>query len=402
MRYDFNEHINRYGTSSAKWDMVGDMFGRDDVLPMWVADTDFRVPHEVIDALKERLEHPIFGYTRPSAKLIQVIIDRMKDLYDWDVKPEWIGFTNGIVSGCMMAVRTLADIGDEIIIQNPVYYPFKRTVKLTGTSLLENPLKRVGNTYEMDFEQLESLFKVVPGFGGNVPRIRASILCNPHNPVAKVWTAEELKRYADIIIDNGGIVISDDIHSDLVLSGHKHTMLASLGEKYEQNTITFFAPSKTFNVAGLKSSVVIIPNDKIRERFLLTQSAGYNSPTILGLTALQAAYEHGADYVEEVNAHVESNYNYFKEYCAKHIPELTVMDMEGTYLMWVDFAKLNLGTKELASFMVNDVKVATDYGYAFGEGGETFMRFNLGCTRATVEECLKRLDKAVSEWRAKQ
>lgn len=402
MRYDFNEHIDRYGTNSAKWDLVADNFGRPDVLPMWVADTDFRVPDEIIDALKKRLEHPIFGYTRPGADLVQVIVNHMKKLYDWDVKPEWIGFTNGVVSGCIIATRSLTDMGDEVIIQNPVYYPFKRTVKLTGTSLLENPLKRVGNTYEMDFEQLADLFKVVPGFGGNVPRIRASILCNPHNPVARVWTAEELKRYADIIIDNGAVVISDDIHSDLVLSGHKHTMLAALGEKYEQNTITFIAPSKTFNVAGLKSSIVIIPNDQLRERFLLTQSAGYNSPTILGLTALQAAYEHGADYVEEVNAHIEKNYNYFKAYVADHLPELTVMDMEGTYLMWVDFAKLNMGPKELASFMVNEVKVATDYGYAFGEGGETFMRFNLGCTIDTVKECLKRLDHAITEWRTRQ
>ena len=402
MRYDFNEHINRYGTSCAKWDMAKAYFGAEDLLPMWVADTDLRVPHEVIEALHKRIEHPIFGYSRPDEEVYEVVIKRMKDLYDWDIKKEWILFTPGIVTGCHIGVRTLTNIGDQVLIQTPVYYPFKKVALANGCTVVENQLARKDNKYYMDFELLENQFKSTIGFGGNIPRIRTAILCNPHNPVGRVWTKEELLKFGEICIKNNAIVISDDIHSDLLLNGNKHVMFPALSQEFEQNSITFIAPSKTFNVAGLQASVCIIPNDELRHRFMLTQEAGYGHPNLLGMVALKAAYKHGDDYIKDLNQHLENNLEYFTSYINKNIPELTVIEPEGTYLVWVDMAKLGMNEKELAEFMVHEVKVATDFGFVFGPGGETFQRFNLGCILDTVKECLKRLDNAITKWRNKK
>lgn len=402
MKYNFNEHIGRYGTCCAKWDMAEAYFGKKDLLPMWVADTDLRCPDEVIEALKERINHPIFGYSRPDDEVYEVIIQRMKNLYNWDIKKEWILFNAGIISGCHIAVRALTNLGDQVVIQTPVYYPFKKVILANGCTALENGLVRRNNRYYMNLEQLADMFKQTTGFGGNIPRIKATILCNPHNPVGRVWTKEELLEYGDICLKNDAVIITDDIHSDLLLNGNKHVMLPSLSKELEQKSITFIAPSKTFNVAGLKASVAIIPNDQLRMQFAFIQEAGYGTPNVLGMTSLKAAYMYGDQYIKDLNAHLENNLEYFTSYINKNIPELTVIEPEGTYLVWVDMARLGMNPQELAEFMINDVKVATDFGYVFGPGGETFQRFNLGCTLDTVKECLRRLDNAVSQWRQKK
>lgn len=399
MKYNFDEHINRCGTSSAKWDHVDENFHGEGLLPLWVADTDFRVPYEVVEAIESRLSHPIFGYTTPDDELYEVIIEKVKRHYNWDIKKEWILFTNGVVSACHIAVRSFVNIGDEVMIQNPVYYPFQRLIKANGMHPVDNTLVRKGDKYYMDFEHMENLFKSTVGFGARTSRIKAAILCNPHNPVGRVWTKDELKKYGDICIENDALIISDDIHCDLLLNENEHTLIPTLGKKYEENSITIIAPSKTFNTAGLKAAVTIIPNDKLREDFALTQMAGYNSPNILGLTALKAAYKYGDDYIKELNNYLEENLEFFMSYINENIPELTVIEPEGTYLCWVDMKKLNMDSEELAEFMVEKAKVATDFGHVFGTGGEGYQRFNIGCTRKTLEEALKRLNKAVSEWR---
>jgi len=399
MKYNFDEHIDRCGTSSAKWDHVDENFHGEDLLPLWVADTDFRVPYEVVEAIQDRLTHPIFGYTTPDDELYDVIIEKVKRHYNWDIKKEWILFTNGVVSACHIAVRSFVNIGDEVMIQNPVYYPFQRLIKANGMQPVDNTLVRKGNKYYMDFDHMENLFESTVGFGARTSRIKAAILCNPHNPVGRVWTKDELKKYGDICIENDALIISDDIHCDLLLNDNEHTLIPTLGKKYEDNSITIIAPSKTFNTAGLKAAVTIIPNDKLRKDFALTQMAGYNSPNILGLTALKAAYKHGDDYIKELNNYLEKNLEFFVSYIKENIPELTVIEPEGTYLVWVDMRKLDMNKEELAEFMVEKAKVATDFGHVFGKGGAGYQRFNIGCTRKTLEEALNRLDKAVSEWR---
>lgn len=402
MKYNFDEHINRYGTNSAKWDNADTSFHGEDLLPLWVADTDFRVPYEVVEALKERLEHPIFGYTMPDDGLYDVIIDMVKRCHNWDIKKEWIVFTSGVVAACHIAVRGYANIGDEVMIQNPVYYPFKNLIKANGMVPVDNTLVRKGDRYYMDFEHMKELFKSTTGFGSKTSRIKAAILCNPHNPVGRVWTDEELRQYGDICLENDALIISDDIHCDLLLKGRQHSLIAALDKKYEAHSITILAPSKTFNIAGLKAAVVIIPDEKLRKDFVLTQAAGYNSPNIMGLTALKAAYEFGDDYIEELNSYLEVNLKHFVDYIDANIPELTVIEPEGTYLVWVDMKKLNMNAEELATFMVDKAKIATDFGHVFGTGGEGYQRFNLGCTKEILDEALKRLDKAVAEWRDSQ
>jgi cystathionine beta-lyase len=399
MKYNFDEHINRYGTYSSKWDGVDSNFNGNDLLPMWVADTDFRVPHEVVEEIKKRLEHPIFGYTLPEDELYEVIIKYVKDMYDWDIKKEWILFTNGVVAACHIAVRSFVNPGDEVMIQSPVYYPFQKLIKANGAIVVDNKLVRNEDQYYMDFNDMRSLFKTTIGFGGKIARLKAAILCNPHNPIGRVWTEEEIREYAEICMENDALIISDDIHCDLLLNDNKHTMLAALDKRYEQNSITIIAPSKTFNTAGLKGAVTIIPNEKIREDFAYTQMAGYNSPNILSLAALKAAYKYGKQYIEDINNHVSNNLEYFTNYINENIPELTVIQPEGTYLVWVDMKGLGMETEELNKFMIDKVKVATDFGNVFGEEGAGYQRFNLGCTLDTVKECLNRLDLAISEWR---
>lgn len=402
MRYNFDEHINRYGSHSSKWDHADAIFQGKDLLPMWVADTDFRAPDEAFDAIKKRLEHPILGYTSPDDDLYQAIIDKVKRAYNWEIKKEWILFTNGVVSACHIAARTFANIGDEIIVQNPVYSPFKRLSVANGLIPIDNRLVFKDGKYQMDFEHLRILFKTGTGYGARVPRVKAAILCNPHNPVGRVWTEEELREYADICIENNCLIVSDDIWGDIVVNGNQHILLASLDKKYEENSITIIAPSKTFNIAGLKSAVVIIPNDQIRKDFSLTQAAGYNSPNLLGLEALKACYRHGDDYIEDLNNYLSKNFKYFSDYIHKHMPELKVVEPEGTYVAWVDMSGLNMTDEELMDFMINKAKIATNFGYTFGPGGEGFQRFNLGCTLDTVKEALRRLENAVKEWRKGQ
>lgn len=396
MQYNFDQIIDRRHTNSSKHDNNAVMFGREDVLDLWVADMDFPVPTPVAEAIKKRAEHPIYGYTFPPASLYEAIVERVDRLYGWKIKKEWIVFNAGVVNGLYSAVEAFSHRGDELIVQPPVYYPFFGAIKNTGRQVIHNPLKEVNGHYEMDFEGLEKLFEVRTSFPVRMPRIKALVLCSPHNPVGRVWTKEELQRLAEICVKHNCLIFSDEIHCDLLAPGVEHTVTATLSPEIEQHTITFMSASKTFNIAGLATSFVIIPNDELRQRYVAAR-AGHNSGNVFGFVATEAALTQCDDYLEQLRAYLHENYRFFSEFIAERLPMLRVANLEGTYLAWVDMRQLGMSPLELQTFMREKARLALDDGYAFGPGGEGFQRFNLACPRSIVEEALLRLEKAINE-----
>lgn len=396
MRYDFDQVINRKGTNSSKHENNLVMFGTDDVLDMWVADMDFPSPQPVVESLQKRAAHPVFGYTFPSSSLFDVIVERMDRLYGWKIKREWIVFSAGVVNGLYSCVQALSHPGDEIILQSPVYYPFHNSIRHNGCQIIDNPLKLEDGHYTMDFAGLEELFAGQASFPVRAPRIKALILCSPHNPVGRAWTAEELTTLSEICVKHNCVIISDEIHCDLLTKGVTHVPTASLSKEIEQHTITLMSASKTYNLAGLATSFLIIPNDQMRKQFVELR-AGRNSGNIFGLVATEAALRDDDDYLDQLNAYLDANRQYFYEYIRTRIPRVRVIEAEGTYLVWVDLRELGMDPLELQSFMRKKARLALDDGYAFGPGGVGFQRFNLACPRSVVEETLRRLEKAVNE-----
>ena len=396
MKYDFDKIIERKGTGSTKWDLNEKLFGTDDVLDMWVADMDFPCPEPVVKAIQERAQHPIFGYTYASDDLNQAVVDKMKNDYGWEIKKEWIVYCTGIVSGVYSAVKTFTMPGDQIVLQPPVYYPFYNAIRDNGCHVVANNLKFNGERYEMDLEDLEAKFKPKTSFPPSMPRIRGLILCHPHNPVGRVYTKEELKALAELCIKYNCPIISDEIHCDLLIKGVKHTPTAMISKEVEQYTMTFMSASKTFNIAGIPASVAIIPNPEWRAKFVAAR-AGQSGVSIFGLVALEAAFRHGKEYLEQLSEYLNENMKYFQDYIEKNIPKLKMVKPEGTYLAWVDMGGLGFNNEELREFMLKKAKLALDDGFIFGTGGEGFQRFNLACPRAYVTEALQRLEKAVNE-----
>ncbi len=396
MLYNFDQIIDRRNTNSSKHDNNAVLFGREDVLDLWVADMDFPAPVPVVEAIKKRAEHPIYGYTFPPTSLYDAIVERLDRLYGWKIKKEWIVFNAGVVNGLYSAVEAFSHPGDEVIVQPPVYYPFFGAIKNTGRQVIHNPLREANNRYEMDLEGLEKLFEVRTSFPVRMPRIKALILCSPHNPVGRVWSREELKRLADICVQNNCLILSDEIHCDLLAPGVEHTVTATLSPEIEQHTITFMSASKTFNIAGLATSYAIIPNDQLRQRYVAAR-AGHNSGNVFGFAATEAALTQCDDYLEQLRAYLHENYKFFKEFITTRLPQLRVAELEGTYLAWVDMRQLGMDPLELQNFIRNKARLALDDGYAFGPGGEGFQRFNLACPRSIVEEALLRLEKAINE-----
>ncbi|MDP2871466.1 MAG: MalY/PatB family protein [Bacillota bacterium] len=398
MKYDFDKVIERKGTNSAKWDQNQTMFGREDVLDMWVADMDFPCPAPVVEAVRRRAEHPIYGYTFPSSSLYEAIIERTHRHFGWKIRREWIVFTAGVVNGLYSVMRAFAHPGDEVVVQPPVYYPFFSAVANTGCQIVRNPLVQEDGRYRMDFTGLEELFKPVTTFPVRSPRIRMLVLCSPHNPVGRVWEPDELATLAEICLRNNCLIISDEIHCDLLFKGAKHTVTSTLSAEIERRTITLMAPSKTFNLAGLGTSYVIIPDDNLRREYVRSR-AGMPGGNLFGYAALEAAYQHGDDYLDQLREYLNGNLSYFMGRVEAEMPELKVVMPEGTYLAWVDMRGLGLGPMELQTFIRNKARLALDDGYAFGPGGEGFQRINLGCPRSIIKEGLDRLSKAVRELR---
>ena len=387
MRYNFDEVVNRNNTDSRKWGTLEEIYGTTDILPMWVADMDFKSADEIIEALKKRAEHGVFGYTWEQDSFYDSIIKWVKRRHNWNIKKEWILFTPGVVMGLNLGVRELVKEGEKVLIQSPVYPPFYRVIENNNRIVNLNPLKDTGEKFVMDYEDLEQKID---------KDTKLMMICNPHNPVGRVWTREELIRLGDICIKNEIVIISDEIHSDFILKGHTHVPLASISKELEERTITLMAPSKTFNIAGLATSVAIIPNEELRhayEKAIEVMEIG--NTTIFGNVGFEAAYNHGEEWLDELLIYIEDNIDYAMEYINRNIPEIKVYRPDGTYLLWLNFRGLNKSPEEINEALIKIGKVGLNEGSPYGKEGEGFFRLNIGCARSILEEGLRRIEKAV-------
>lgn len=388
MVYDFDTVIDRLPTSSSKWSYRKQRTGVEDVIPMWVADMDFACAPEIVEAIKARAAHPIYGYTVRTDAWYNGLINWMKKRHDWSrIQRDWICFSPGVVAGFNMTIQAYSHPGDKVILQPPVYYPMKNAIFNNGRQMVENPLKIVNGRYVMDYEDLE---KKIDG------RTKMIILCSPHNPVGRVWTRSELEQLVEVCERKDIVIVSDEIHLDLILGKIKHTPTAIVSEKAMQRTVTLVSPSKSFNVAGLTNSAAIIPNKKLRDAFLnVLQNNSVGGGNIFGAVAQEAAYAHGEPWLEELLVYLRGNLKYFEDFLAEKIPVLKVYPLEGTYLAWVDCTSLGMDDASLKEFMLKKAKLWFDEGTMFGSGGSMFMRINLACPRSTLKIALERLEKAV-------
>jgi cystathionine beta-lyase len=363
--------------------------GLDDLVPLWIADMDFQAPSEVVEAIKERAAHPIYGYTETPEGYYNALINWMDKRHGWKgIEKDWILFTPGVVAGFSVAIQAFSQPGDKVVIQPPVYHNFKRQVLGTGRQLVENPLKIVNGQYRMDFKDLEQKID---------DRTKMIILCSPHNPVGRVWTRDELEKLADICEKKDIIIVSDEIHHDLVLEDIKHTPTALLSEDAMQRTVTQVAPSKTFNLAGLINANSIIPNKKLREDYITQLTKGSGHANIFGKIAHEAAYTKGEAWLEELLVYLRGNLKYLEEFLAEKLPDFKLYPLEGTYLAWIDCSSLDMNDEELNDFMLKKAKLWMDEGKQFGTGGSMFMRINIACPRSILEKALESLEKAVSK-----
>ena len=388
MKYDFDQEISRYNTASLKWDDVERQYGEKDLIPLWVADMDFMSCTPVIEALKKTVAHGVFGYPIQTESYREVIADWMRKRFQWEVRPEWLHYSPGVVAALSFLVQAFTQPGDKVLIQSPVYYPFSKAVTDNGRQLLHNPLKREGEHYKMDFDDLRK--KVALG-------AKMLILCSPHNPVGRVWTKEELTELGEICIANNVLVVSDEIHADLLYPGYKHTPFAAISEEFAQNCVVCTAASKTFNLAGLQNANIIIPNEKLGKMFRTVMDAPHLVRTnTFGAVATEAAYRDGEEWLEQVLVYLYQNLEFLTQYIGTNIKQLKVVPPEGTYLVWIDCSELGMSSKELEQFMRKQAKVAIDDGYIFGPGGEGFIRINIACTRKNLAEGLRRIESAVN------
>ncbi len=370
-----------------KWDMLQPVFQTEDVLPMWVADMDFMAPEEVNNAIIDRAKHGIYGYTIVDQAVKGTIESWLKERHDWQIDQGWLSFSPGVVTSLHMAIQAFTEVNDKVLIQTPVYTPFYKVVESHDRQVVKNSLLYEDNTYHIDFADFEE--KLQDG-------VKAFILCSPHNPVGRVWSREELTRMAELCVKHNVLIISDEIHCDLVFDGNKHIPIASLSDDIAQQTITCMAPSKTFNLAGLQASYVVTSDKKKRQ--LLEEhfnKQGAHMLNVMGNTALEAAYSHGGPWLDELLDVLSDNKTYVKEMFAEHASDLKVIDSQGTYLLWIDCSSLEMDTKELKKFMIEKAKVGLNTGIDYGEEGEQFMRMNIGCPKATVEEGVQRIIEAV-------
>ncbi len=385
--YRFDEIVDRRHTSSVKYEELEKNFGQTDLLPFWVADMEFRAPQFMIDCIKKRADHGVFGYTKRMPEYYEAIVDWLKNRHGVNVEPSQIEYGVGVVFILTMMVRLFTEPGDEIIIQTPVYYPFKNTIEGHQRVVSDNALKRVGNRYEMDFENLEKLAKS--------PKCTMMFLCSPHNPVGRVWRRSELERVVQICKANRVLLISDEIHFDLVYKPHKHYSLANVNDP---NIIVCTAPSKTFNIAGLHSAYCIIRDTAKMARYRAEMGLlDVNRSNVFSREVTQVVYQKGQDYLDQMLDYIKANIDFACLYIAQHIPQIVPFDIEGTYLLWLDCSALGLTNGQLDELFINKAKLALDSGYWFGDNGSGFMRLNLACSRKMLEDGLKYLADAVSE-----
>lgn len=389
MPYNFDEIIPRTNTNSVKYDLRNKLFGKEDILPMWVADMDFRVPPAVSEAISERTRHEIYGYSIRPESFYQSVMHWTERRYYWTIAREWLTFTPGIVPGVNLTILSMTDPGDKVMIQPPVYFPFFQAIKKNGRQLVENRLVLKEGRYHIDMEDFEAHLKA---------GVKLFILSNPHNPGGSVWTQEELKTMGELCCRYGALIIADEIHSDIVFPGHVYTPMASISEEIAQKTVTFLAPSKTFNIAGLATSVGIIPNRKLRGLFNdMIDKIHLSHGNIFGNVALEAAYNYGEQWLDELLDYLAGNIEIITEYFNKRIPGIQFIKPEGTYLAWLDCRELPVANDRINRFMVEKAGVGMNEGASFGENGTGFQRLNFGCPRKTLKTALENIELAVKK-----
>ena len=388
MKFNFDKIIDRTNNFSAKWSEMNKNFGTNNLLPMWVADMDFLTAPCVMEALKDRLEQGIFGYTTRPSSYNESIVNWLDNRFSWKINQEWLMFSPAVITSISLLIQNLTQKNDKTMIQEPVYSPFHSIVESNERSLVISPLVKLDDgSYVMDYEDIEAKIKDVKVF----------ILCNPHNPVGRVWTREELTRLGEICLKHNVLVISDEIHSDIILKNHKHTPFASISKEFSENTITCMAPTKTFNLAGLQSSFLVISNpyyyEVMDKAFSILDIKRNNA---FSLVATEAAYNYGEDWLYELIKYIEDNVDFAIDYIKNHMPQLKVKKPEGTYLLWVDFSNLNVDKKDLKNALINKGRIALSDGSSFGIGGDGYYRINLACPRSMVLEGLKRIEFAIN------
>lgn len=387
VKYDFDQIIDRRNTNSVKIDALKEVFGADDLIPLWVADMEFLSPPEITDALKKRVEHGIFGYYTPDDAYFKSIINWLENRHSWTVDKQDVIFVPGVVKGFAFAIDAFTNVGDKLIIQPPVYPPFKTTSEGLNRKIVNNPLIYDNGQYSMDFDNLREVAKT---------GCKMLILCNPQNPSGRIWSKDELSELAEICFDNQILVVSDEIHSDLVLPGNEHIPFATVSNKAAQNNITLMAPSKTFNIAGIVSSFAVVENEEIRKKYFNYLNARQlGDGTIFGYIAAEYAYEYGEEWLNQALEYIQENIDFVDDYLQKNIPQIKAVKPDASFLIWLDCRALNLSQPELEKLFIQKAKLALNSGTMFGKEGKGFMRLNVGCPRITLEKALDNLKKAV-------
>ncbi|WP_320053501.1 MalY/PatB family protein [uncultured Acetobacteroides sp.] len=387
MTYNFDEVVDRTNTSCIKWDARQGVFGNPEVLPLWVADMDFRSPQFVIDAIAQRLTHPVLGYTLRPDSYFEAIIGWVKRRNGWSIERDWIAHCPGVVPGLNVAVLAYTNPGDRIVIQTPVYPPFFDAVNHNGRTLVENPLTVADGRFVIDFDDLDQ----------KLAGAKAIILSNPHNPVGRVFDEEELRRIGELCLKHGVTIISDEIHSDIILPPHRHLHIANLDERFAAASVTFMAPSKTFNLAGLSTAYAVIPNAERRARYLhvLEQQLHLGMGNIAGIVGLEAAYRHGDEWLDQLVTYIKGNADLLEELLKAMLPKVTLYKPEGTYLAWMDFSAYGLDDDALDRKLIHEAQVGLNSGSTFGTNGRGFRRINLACPRAYVKEAVERMARVL-------
>lgn len=391
MKYNFDKIVDRHNTSCAKWDFTDSKFNRKGLLPFWVADMDFRVASEVVDALQKRAQHGVFGYTLSDKEYTEEIVNWRKKRFGWEIEDEWNVYVPNVILALISAIKTFTNAKERIIIQPPVYLSFKERISYLSRDVVTNPLKLIDGRYEIDFEDLEEKAKD--------PLTKMLVLCNPHNPVGRVYTKEELLQLGEICCRNNILVFSDEIHSDLIFNGYHHIPFASISEEFANNCIIANSIGKTFNLSGLNMANMIIPNRDIRERIKLytINKMNYHLVPPFGQEALKAAYRYGEDWLEEVLEYIKGNVRYVEVFLRKNIPDIKLIRSEGTYFAWVDFRALGLSGEEIERWFVEDLNIGIYEGSLFGKEGEGFVRINVACPRSILVSCMEKIAQGITK-----
>lgn len=387
MTYNFDELIDRRHTGSVKWDGMKNAFGRDDLTAMWVADMDFRTPPFVMDALRQRLEHEVLGYAMPCEGWDTTICHWLQKRHQWEVRPDWLTFVPGIVRGQAFALLCFTNPGDRVLVMTPVYHPFFLVTERLKREAVRSPLDLRDGHYHIDFDRLRH----------DLQGCKALVLCNPHNPGGRVWTVDELRRIAELCQESGTLVISDEIHADLTLPPYKHHPFATVSPAAASNSVTFMAPSKTFNMPGVQSSFAIVPDDTLRARFQQFMEAGeFCEGHLFAYIGCKAAFEHGEEWLNQLLAYIQGNIDFTEFYLRQHIPAIGMIRPQASFLVFLDCRQLGLEQEALERLFADKARLALNTGTTFGEPGRGFMRLNVGCPRAALKQALDQLAEAVA------